>query len=579
MKRIQKIEPQLPSIKEKKKVAAYARVSVAKGRTLNSLSQQVSYYNDLITNNPKWTFAGVYADLGTTGSTTDRDQFQEMLEACEKGKIDLILTKSISRFARNTVDLLEIVRHLKSRNVEVYFEKENIKTFSGDGELMLSILASFAQEESRSISNNVKWVIRKNFEKGKVNSFVLYGYRWDGEKFNLVPEEAEVVKYCFKNFLEGKSAETTAEELEKKGIKGLKGKPISGTSIRAILRQEKYTGNSLLQKTYTDFITKKEIKNEGQLPMYWAENTHPQIIDLETFQKVQEEMERRRELGALANWSINTSCFTSKIHCSCGRNYQRNQRNKRSKEGEKYIRWMCASQREGNRKGCVNPGINENHLKKLCCQILKIEEFDEDLFSDMISDINVLEQDILEFVYKDGIKEKVKWKSTARKDWWTEDKRESYSKTRSDPNLNRTIARYNDFTSFVKCEKCGMSYRRQKKKYDNGDERIYYLCSSPSIKCKNSTIDLSVLEDLIAKELNLEKFDSKVMIERFSKIGIKDNKLIFHYKDGRETSTDYSNPIRQKPQHTEETKRKIGEANRKRWQEKREKKSNNHTSN
>src|SRR5699024_685085 len=192
MKRIQKIEAKLPELKKRKRVAAYARVSVEKGRTLNSLSQQVSYYNNLITYNSEWEFAGVFSDLGISGSNSNREGFQELLNKCQEGKIDLILTKSISRFGRNTVDLLETVRHLKDIGVEVFFEKENIKTFSGDGELMLSILASFAQEEARSISNNVKWRIRKNFQEGKVNSFVLYGYRWDGEKFNLVPEEAEV---------------------------------------------------------------------------------------------------------------------------------------------------------------------------------------------------------------------------------------------------------------------------------------------------------------------------------------------------------------------------------------------------
>ncbi|MGF3065796.1 recombinase family protein [Facklamia sp. P12950] len=195
---------------------------------------------------------------------------------------------------------------------------------------------------------------------------MLYGYRWDGEKFNLVPKEAEVIRYCFRNFLDGKSAETTAEELSKWSIKGLTGKPISPSSIRAILKQEKYTGNSLLQKTYTDFITKKKIKNEGELPMYWAENTHPKIIDLDIFEKVQEEIKRRRELDPLANWSINTSCFTSKIHCSCERNYQRNQRNNRAKADGKYTWWMCASQREGKRKGCLNPGIEEGLLKGIC---------------------------------------------------------------------------------------------------------------------------------------------------------------------------------------------------------------------
>ncbi len=261
MKRIQKIEATLLKLDQNKKVAAYARVSVSTDRTLHSLSQQASYYNDIISRNKDWEFAGVFSDEGLSGGNTISQGFNEMLEACEKWKIDLILTKSISRFGRNTVDLLETVRHLKSIGVEVFFEKENIKTFSGDGELMLSILASFAQEEAMSISNNVKWRVRKNFKEGKVNSYVLYGYRWDGEKFNLVPEEAEVIKYCYKNFIEGKSAETTAEELNKLNIKDLTDIPLSPSTVRAILKQEKYTGNSLLKKTYT-FFSKIEIKNK-----------------------------------------------------------------------------------------------------------------------------------------------------------------------------------------------------------------------------------------------------------------------------------------------------------------------------
>lgn len=580
MKRIQKIEATIPTLKEKKKVAAYARVSVAKGRALNSLSQQVSYYNDLITKIPEWTFAGVYADLGTTGSNTDRDQFQEMLEACEDGKIDLILTKSISRFGRNTVDILEIVRYLKSIDVEVYFEKEKIKTFSGDGELMLSILASFAQEESRSISKNVKWGIRKNFEKGIGNSFILYGYRWDGEKFNLVEEEADVIRYCFQNFLDGKSAETTENELKEKGINGLTGKPLSAASVRAILKQEKYTGNSLLQKTYTDFLTKKEIKNNGELPMYWAENTHPKIIDLETFEKVQEEMKIRREYSPLANWSVNTTCFTSKIHCSCGRNYQRNQRNKKAKAGGKYIRWMCASQKENSRQGCINPSIQESLLKDICCRVLEIESFDENIFSENISDINVLEPGLLEFVFHNGKRQKEHWKSTAKKDRWTEEARLEYSKKRSDPELNRKNKRFNPLTSFIKCEKCGASYNRQTRYYKDGGQLIFYNCKTPASQCKNSTIHLTTIEAMVAKELNLDSYDSDEMIKHLSKISIKYYKITFHYRDGHTTTKAFEKPKRREVKHTDESKRKIGKANRERWKEKREQKeSNQDTSN
>lgn len=178
MKKVRKIEPSLPILPKRKKVAAYARVSEEKGRTFHSMSAQISHYSSFIQKNKEWIYAGVYADEGITGTTDNRTEFQRMIEDCEKGKVDIILTKSISRFARNTVDLLETVRYLKTLGIEVRFESENINSLSDDGELMLTLLASFAQEESRSISENVKWGIRKDFQKGIVNSFCIYGYRW-----------------------------------------------------------------------------------------------------------------------------------------------------------------------------------------------------------------------------------------------------------------------------------------------------------------------------------------------------------------------------------------------------------------
>lgn len=238
MKTIQKIEPKIQQNFKRKKVAAYCRVSEEKGRTLHSMSTQVSYYSNLIQKNPEWEYAGVYSDLGVSGTSTKRSGFQDMIEDCKKGKIDMILTKSISRFARNTVDLLETVRWLKSIGIGVQFEKEKIDSLSDDGELMLSLLASFAQEESRSISENVKWVIRKNFKKGIGNSFILYDNCWDGEKFNLNEEEAKVIRLCFENFLKGLSAEKTEKQLRKMGVKTLTGKEFSASSVRAILVQE-----------------------------------------------------------------------------------------------------------------------------------------------------------------------------------------------------------------------------------------------------------------------------------------------------------------------------------------------------
>lgn len=220
MPNLRKIEAAIPTIREKKKVAAYARVSMQSERMLHSLSAQISYYSGLIQKNPDWEYVGVYADDFISGTNTvKRDEFKRMLEDCESRKIDIILTKSISRFARNTVDLLETVRHLKDLGIEVRFEKERINSMDGDGELMLSILASFAQEESRSISENVKWGIRKRMAEGIPNGRSrVYGYRWEGDGLVIVPEEAAVVRRIFQNFLDGKSRLETEREFADEGI-------------------------------------------------------------------------------------------------------------------------------------------------------------------------------------------------------------------------------------------------------------------------------------------------------------------------------------------------------------------------
>lgn len=237
-----------------------------------------------------------------------------MIADAEAGKIDIIITKSIQRFARNTVDLLQTVRRLKEQGVEVWFEKENIHTMSGDGELMMTILASFAQEESRSISENVRWRVKKRFEKGIPNGhFRIYGYRWEDDQLVVIPSEAAIVKRIFQNFIDGKSRLETEREFAAEGIKTRNGCQWLDSNIKKILTNITYTGNLLLQKEYiTDPITKHRKKNRGELTKYYVENTHEAIINKATFDYVQQEMARRRELGPLANKALNTSCFTGK---------------------------------------------------------------------------------------------------------------------------------------------------------------------------------------------------------------------------------------------------------------------------
>lgn len=429
MKKVRKIEPSLPILPKRKKVAAYARVSEEKGRTFHSMSAQISHYSSFIQKNKEWIYAGVYADEGITGTTDNRTEFQRMIEDCEKGKIDIILTKSISRFARNTIDLLETVRYLKELGIEVRFESENINSLSDDGELMLTLLGSFAQEESRSISENVKWGIRKGFQKGIVNSFCIYGYRWDGEKFNIVPEEAEVIRLIYDNFLKGYSAEHTEKKLKEMGIKSYTGGHFSNTSIRAILRQEKYTGNSLLQKTYIeDHITKKTKINRGELPMYYAENTHPVIIEKEIFDKVQAEVAKRRELGVFANKAIKTTCFTSKIKCDiCGKSYRRSGKRQRKNAKEVYYIWTCRTKSEKGIAHCHPKDVPEKMLKKYLAIALSLEEFDEETFTEDVEKVVVKGQDELIIHFYDGQILTQKWQSTARTDCWTDDRRESWA--------------------------------------------------------------------------------------------------------------------------------------------------------
>ena len=223
-----------------------------------------------------------------TGTKAEaREEFNRMIADCEAGKIDIVLTKSISRFARNTVDLLNTVRHLKELDVSVQFEKERIDSLTEDGELMLTLLASFAQEEVRSLSDNVKWGTRKRFEKGIPNGrFQIYGYRWEGDRLVVQPEEAQIVRLIYDNYLNGLSAETTEKQLAGMGVKSCKGRHFGNTSIRQILGNITYTGNLLLQKEYTvDPISGKSRINRGELPQYWCEGTHEAIIPLEIIKR------------------------------------------------------------------------------------------------------------------------------------------------------------------------------------------------------------------------------------------------------------------------------------------------------
>lgn len=583
MAKITRVEQAVPIIKTKKKVAAYARISMESERMNHSLSAQISYYSSLIQKNPDWQYAGVFADDGISGTgIAKRDEFKRMIKAADNGEIDIILTKSIQRFARNTVDLLETVRHLKNIGVEVRFEKEHINSMSGDGELMLTILASFAQEESRSISDNVKWGTRKRFEQGIPNGrFQIYGYRWDGDHLVVEPEEAKIVKMIFDDFLNGLSAERTEKKLEKMGIKSYKGQHFSNSSIRHILSNITYTGNLLFQKEYvSDPITGKCKINRGELPQYFVENTHEAIIPMEIYQAVQKERERRRELGALANWSINTSCFTSKIKCGiCGKSYRRSGKRQRKDPNDVYYIWICRTKSEKGANYCSGKSIPEKTLKAVCAEVLGMDEFDDTVFSDKVEHITVLGKDTLKFNFYDGSVSEKKWKSTAKTDWWTEERRTAWGELHKHKSTNPNRRRFYEFTGFIKCGQCGENFRSQSTKLKDGTQIRTWHCGR---NCGNISVRDDILKDMVCDVLGLDEFSEERMDTELEKIMVDGQMITFQFQDGHTENLEYVKPKKKGTKHTDEFKEYMRELMTTKWKEgkmRNAKKSNDNSGN
>jgi len=316
---------------EKKRVCAYCRVSTEDDCQISSFDLQVEHYMNFINANKYWEFAGVYSDYGKSGtSTKKRNEFTQMIDDCKRGKIDRIITKSISRFARNTLDCLGYIRELKMLNppVGIYFEKEKLDTLDPKNELLLTILSSLAQEESRSTSENIKWSIQKRFQAGKARcpTQFLIGYDKD-EDGNMVidEEEAKIVRRIFREYMAGKGAKLIANELKEEGVpSGRGGSNWGKTSILHMLKNEKYCGDVLMQKNITvDFLTHKQIENKGQLPQYYIENHHPAIIPKDEWLAVQNEIKRRYEIAIKDPSSrqgySNASAMSNRLFCGeCG---------------------------------------------------------------------------------------------------------------------------------------------------------------------------------------------------------------------------------------------------------------------
>ena len=378
--------------KHQLRVAAYCRVSTDDEEQLTSYEAQKNYYTDKIMTNKEWTMAGIFADEGITGtSARKRPEFLRMIRQCKQGKIDIVLTKSISRFARNTVDCLNYVRALKELGIAVIFEKENMNTLEIDSEILITMLGAFAQSESESISANVRWGIRQAMKEGKVTIQYkyLYGYRkGDDGKPEIIPNQAEVVRKIYDLFLSGTPVRGIQEYLNTSAVPNINGEPKwARSAIDSILTNEKYCGDVLLQKTYIDdCINKKVKKNTGQLPMYLVQNHHEGIISRETFDAAQAELARRSagKSPSKKNAPTGRSRYSSKyalsdrLYCGeCGTRYQRC--TWRNRDGSKRIVWRCVSRVDyGNTYCHDSPTLDEEPLHRAILAVINSAVKDKD---------------------------------------------------------------------------------------------------------------------------------------------------------------------------------------------------------
>ena len=416
---VERVDSYIPAQPRALRVCAYARVSSGKDAMLHSLSAQVSHYSEMIQSHIGWVYCGVYSDEALTGTKSDREGFQQMLTDCRAGKIDMVITKSISRFARNTVTLLQTVRELKSMGIDVYFEEQYIHTISADGELMMTILASYAQEESLSASENQKWRVRKAFENGElINLRFLFGYSITADGVQINEKEAAIVREIFSRFNGGESMSSISRDLNARGYRGALGGKWCAERMRNTWANEKYLGNALLQKRYrNNHIEKKLVANKGELPMYYAEGTHEPIIDQATFDKAQERL--RMLAQQTANRKKPTrSAFSGLIHCGlCGNTY------KRVTYRKKHY-WNCTTFQTKGKSECAAKRIPEETLEVLTCEVLGEGSIDSDMVRSKITAIRADKNNVVVYCMDDGSEIAKRWKDRSRAESWTPEMKE-----------------------------------------------------------------------------------------------------------------------------------------------------------
>ena len=405
MKEVKVIET-VKKLDTKKKVAAYARVSSGKDAMLNSLSAQVSYYNRFIQQREDWGFAGVFADEAKTGTKENRPGFQSLLQACRDGKVDLVIIKSISRFARNTVTALQCMKELDDLGVTIYFEEEKLYSTSGECELIRNIMASY-------------WRIKKDFEQGLLwGGRDYFGYKIVDRKLVVVPEQAKVIKYIFDLYEQGFGDSMISKILNKEGYKPLLNDKWTRNSVIYILKNEIYTGDLLLQKTYHEnYLTKKSVKNKGERDMYYVEDDHEAIIDRDTFKRcLAIRAERAAKVAPTRENGVYP--FTGIIICgTCGKHY-------RHKVGAYRDSWVCNTYDRYGKEYCSSQGIPERALYKSCCDVLGLCEFNEAIFKKKVKQIKVLNDRKLLFIFKNGDEVETRWEYPSRSEGWTPEMRE-----------------------------------------------------------------------------------------------------------------------------------------------------------
>lgn len=408
----------IPKLTQRKRVAAYVRVSVDKETMLHSFTAQASYYKELISKHKDWEFVDIYADYGISGTKVNRPEFNRMMDDCRSGKIDMIITKSISRFARNTALLLSTIRELKALHIDVYFEEQNMNSMSEQGELMLTLIGSIAEAEAKSMSENVKWRIDKTFMQGEVYSTTrFYGYDIIDKKFIVNKEQAKVVKRIFDMALNGMGYIKITEVLNKEGIKNPSGNKWTYRSVERILREDTYTGRLTLQKSYR---SEKKVKtiNNGELRKYVVEDDHEAIIDVDTFNKVREMVDSRQSKAEIEN---KNDIFKGLIRCSvCGACFQRKKR-----YGYDLYDWKCWNYLYSTKnERCNTVGVPESVIIEKAKEALGIDEITKEIVKEKIKSIIAYPNRVLEFVFNDGTKKTMPWELKSRRFSWTDEARE-----------------------------------------------------------------------------------------------------------------------------------------------------------